>query len=382
MKVSTLLFFLTLLGLWSSPAWAQYEQNLATCMSGATPALCQHGQLTPEQVEAVRQAEHRQNYSMCSSGQYPALCRHDQLTLEQAEAVRQAELRQNYSMCSSGQYPALCHHNQLTPEQAEAVRQAELRQNYSKCISGQFPVLCRHDQLTTRQAAEVRQAEHRVNRQNCSTPAFQFNCHRDWLAEDNASAQNPAETPVQTAWQSPQDKNYATCIKGTLSSLCDHNLLTPPQAAAVRQVEHQINRQACETPSLQWSCHRDWLVEDENVARQTAQPAPLQSAQTPSSRSAYPAAEPSSSSVANLAPTIAPPDVPLSTPVKPRCEAFWLGAVEPTGNYAFLSDYTRLTPAADSDKAILGVWKRGQPVVRCGPRLTNKETGQSIAVSG
>jgi uncharacterized protein YnzC (UPF0291/DUF896 family) len=352
-------------------------------MSGATPALCHHGQLTPEQVEAVRQAENRQNYSMCSSGQYPALCRHDQLTPEQAEAVRQAELRQNYSMCSSGQYPALCHHDQLTPEQAEAVRQAELRQNYSKCISGQFPVLCHHDQLTTQQAAEVRQAEHRVNRQYCSTPAFQFNCHRDWLAEDNASAQNPAEAPAQTAWQSPQDKNYATCMKGTLSSLCDHSLLTPQQAAAVRQVEHQINRTACETPSLQWSCHRDWLAEDaQNAARQAATQVPLQSVQTTPPRPAYAAGAPSPSSVANLAPTIAAPDTPVNTPAKPRCEAFWLGAVETNGDYAFLSDYRRLAPAADSDKAILRVWQRGQRLVRCGSRLTNKETGQSIDVSG
>lgn len=226
----------------------------------------------------------------------------------------------------------------------------------------------------------MRQAEHRVNRQYCSTPALQFNCHRDWLAEDNTTpGQGQTEAPTQTAWLSPQDKNYATCIKGTLSSLCDHSLLTPQQAAAVRQVEHQINRRACETPSLQWSCHQDWLAEDaQSAARQAAQQVPVQSVKTTPLRPAYAVGAPLPSSIPTLAATIAPP----GTPAKPRCEAFWLGAVEANGDYAYLSDYTRLTPAADSDKAILRIWQRGQRLVRCGPRLTNKETGQSIDVSG
>ncbi len=379
----TLLFLFTVLGLWPSPAWAQYDQNLTTCMSGVAPSLCQHNLLTPQQAEAVRQAELRQNYSTCSSGRLPGLCRHDLLTPEQAETVRQAELAANYSTCSSGRLPGLCRHDLLTPEQAETVRQAELAANYSTCSSGRLPGLCRHDQLTPQQAAEVRQAEHRVNRQYCSTPALQFNCRRDWLAEDDASGQSQTEAPAQTAWQSPQDKNYATCIKGTLSSLCDHSQLTPQQAVAVRQVEHQINRRACETPSLQWSCHRDWLAEDaQNATQQEAQQLPLQSMQTTPPRPPSMAGTPSPPPVASLAPTIVPPDIPANTPAKPRCEAFWLGAVETNGDYAFLSDYTRLTPAADSDKAILRVWQRGQRLVRCGPRLTNKETGQSIDVSG
>jgi hypothetical protein len=113
-----------------------------------------------------------------------------------------------------------------------------------------------------------------------------------------------------------------------------------------------------------------------------AQPVPVQSAQTSAPRPAYPVAAPPSPSVVNLAPTIVPLGVPATTPLKQRCEEFWLGAVETAGNFAFLSDYTRLTPATDSDKAILRVWQRGQRVVRCGPRLSNKETGQSIDVSG
>jgi hypothetical protein len=303
--LSTLLFLFTVLGLWSNPAWAQYDQNLTTCMSGTAPSLCQHNLLTPQQAEAVRQAELRQNYTMCSSGRLPGVCRHDLLTPEQAETVRQAELAANYSTCSSGRLPGVCRHDLLTPAQAEMVRQAELAANYSTCSSGRLPGVCRHDQLT------------------------------------------------------------------------------PQQAAAVRQVEHDINRRACETPSLQWSCHRDWLAEDaQNAAPQAAQQVPLQSVQTTPPGPAYASGAPSPSPVANLAPTIVPPDTPVSVPAKPRCEAFWLGAVEKDGGYAFLSDYTRLTPATDGDKAILRVWQRGQRLVRCGPRLTNKETGQSIDVSG
>ncbi|MGF6859213.1 hypothetical protein [Paraburkholderia sp. CI3] len=411
--LSTLLFLLPVLGLWSSPASAQYDRNLAACLSGAAPYMCHHELLTPEQAQAVRQAELAKNYATCSTGSAPYLCKHEWLTPEQAETVRQAELAKNYATCSTGSAPYLCKHEWLTPEQAETARQAELGQNYAvcstgsspflckhelltpaqratvdeaerrvnftTCIRGISPFLCKHNLLTPQQAAEVRQAEHSVNRQTCANPALQFNCHRDWLAEDNASAQGQAYAPAQTAGQTPLEQNYATCIKGTLSSLCDHSLLTPPEATEVRQVEHQINRRACETPSLQWSCHRDWLAEDDrDAARQAVQKSAQNAAPTaPAGTGAS-----SPSPVANLGPSVVTPDTPVNTPVKPRCEAFWLGAVETNGDYAFLSDYTRLRPAADSDKTILREWHRGQRLVRCGPRLTNKETNQSIDVSG
>jgi hypothetical protein len=72
---------------------------------------------------------------------------------------------------------------------------------------------------------------------------------------------------------------------------------------------------------------------------------------------------------------------PPPAPEKPRCESYWLGAVAADATYAFLSDYTRVTPVTQNDRGTMILWQRGQRLVRCGTRLTNKTTGQSIAVS-
>ncbi|MBN3801952.1 hypothetical protein GXB81_02620 [Paraburkholderia sp. Ac-20336] len=72
---------------------------------------------------------------------------------------------------------------------------------------------------------------------------------------------------------------------------------------------------------------------------------------------------------------------PSPAPEKPRCESYWLGAVAADASYAFLSDYTRVTPVTQGDRDTLILWQRGQRLVRCGTRLSNKTTGQSIAIS-
>lgn len=143
---------------------ARERENLATCLSGEYPALCNHALLTQEERVRVEAAERRANYRTCISGEYPALCRHDLLTANEAAAVDAAERRANYRTCIRGEYPSLCRHDLLTPEQASAVRVAERRGNYRTCVSGLYPALCDHSLLTPEQARLVAEAERRAGR--------------------------------------------------------------------------------------------------------------------------------------------------------------------------------------------------------------------------
>lgn len=140
------------------------RENLATCLSGEYPSLCDYMLLTQEERVRVEAAERRANYRTCISGEYPSLCRRELLTSSEVVAVDAAERRANYRTCISGQYPSLCRHDLLTAQQASAVGAAERRVNYQTCVSGLYPSLCDHSLLTPEQARLVAAAERRAGR--------------------------------------------------------------------------------------------------------------------------------------------------------------------------------------------------------------------------
>lgn len=135
------------------------QQNLATCLSGKYPALCDHSKLTPEQLREAVAAEKRENLKICMTGKYPALCDHDKLSSEEAARVRAAERAENLKVCLIGKYPALCNHDILTPEQLQSVRTAEASENLKICLDGRFPTLCKHAMLTQDERTRVATAE-------------------------------------------------------------------------------------------------------------------------------------------------------------------------------------------------------------------------------
>lgn len=71
------------------------QRNLQTCLSGQFPTLCNRRWLTPEQLQAVLEAEKRENLKTCLTGKYPSLCNHTRLSKSELEAVRSAERREN-----------------------------------------------------------------------------------------------------------------------------------------------------------------------------------------------------------------------------------------------------------------------------------------------
>jgi hypothetical protein len=145
--------------LWLFGNNAYAESNQETCLDGRYPALCNHGALSPSQLQRVEAAEHRANLSTCLDGRYPALCRHDDLTGAQALRVRLAEHTANLQSCLDGRYPALCRHGDLVEAEKAQVERAEHAANLSTCLDGRYPALCRHPDLSVNELRRVGAAE-------------------------------------------------------------------------------------------------------------------------------------------------------------------------------------------------------------------------------
>ncbi|SAL57966.1 MULTISPECIES: hypothetical protein [Burkholderiaceae] len=308
---------LIVLGIHCPHASAQTVDNLSNCLSGQYPALCRHDLLTPDQALAAKKAEYAHNLTQCLDGHYPALCRHEWLTSDQGASVDSAERRANFDTCIQGRYVALCNHAKLTPEQQQQVSMAEHRENLQVCRTGQYVALCRHQDLTAEEASVVRSAEHRVNQNNCRNQFLQALCRRDWLAEDEQEMRAQAT-----------------------SSNRGSSMPMPPTAATDRTA---------------------------TLANHTNS---TMSAPDPSSRAGAPTPDMSG---------LIRPNV-VTSPAPARCQNYWLGSIAASGEYAVLSDYSRITPVDTSGKTTLKAWQRGQSVVKCGAKLTNKDAHDSIAV--
>ncbi|CAM2139615.1 YARHG domain-containing protein [Pararobbsia alpina] len=282
-----------------------------------------------------------------------------------------AQVNSNLQTCLSGRVPALCQHDLLTPDQAAAVQQAELAQNYNVCLTGRYPALCRHDLLTGPQIESVSEAEHRANYAVCIQGRYSALCNHVWLSAAEKSEVTKAE----------RQENYRTCLSGVTPFICRHQDLTAEQTVAVHDAEHRVNQRNCASPTMQFNCRRDWLAEDTQAATPpTTAPSPSL-APVPAPVSITTAVNPSTPAASISAPQIGLASSPSNAhPDVTRCQAFWVGAVAADGKYLYLSDYAKLTPVAASDAQILAEWRRGQHVVRCGQRLTNKDAGQTIAV--
>jgi hypothetical protein len=139
----------------------QTGTNLETCLTGRSPLLCNHGELTTQQRRRVEEAERLANLEVCQSGKYPALCDHTKLRTGEIGRVQSAERAQNLWGCSSGKYPALCNHALLTGPEADTVAKAERAENLKTCSTERCPVLCRHDLLSADEARTVAAAEAR-----------------------------------------------------------------------------------------------------------------------------------------------------------------------------------------------------------------------------
>jgi hypothetical protein len=133
--------------------------NLATCMDGRYPNLCDRRELTSGQLKKVAAAELRENLKICLDGRYPALCRHGDLTEAEALRVGKAEHAANLSVCLDGRYPTLCRHGDLTTDESTRAQRAEHIANLSLCLDGRYPILCRHGDLTAEESNRVSKAE-------------------------------------------------------------------------------------------------------------------------------------------------------------------------------------------------------------------------------
>lgn len=100
-------------------------QNLATCLRGRYPNLCQHAWLTPDDQSKVEAAERRENLRTCLAGRYPSLCKKNKLSPEELDQVVIAEKRENLKICMAGTYASLCDRSLLTPDQAVQAQAAE-----------------------------------------------------------------------------------------------------------------------------------------------------------------------------------------------------------------------------------------------------------------
>jgi hypothetical protein len=146
--------------------------NLATCLTGRYPALCNHDLLTFEQRRQVAAAETRENLSMCMTGNYPALCDHSKLSPSEAASVFSAERRENLKVCLAGTYPTLCKHDLLSTSELQQAQVAEREENLKLCMSGRYAPLCKHDLLT---ADQLRVVAAKESRAGATRPVIQAN---------------------------------------------------------------------------------------------------------------------------------------------------------------------------------------------------------------
>ena len=86
----------------------EHDANLAQCLDGRYPALCNHSILYGEEIELVRKREHDANLAQCLDGRYPALCNHSILYGEEIQRVKKSEYNANLKQCLDGRYPTLC----------------------------------------------------------------------------------------------------------------------------------------------------------------------------------------------------------------------------------------------------------------------------------
>ena len=194
------------------------ERNLQICSTGKYPALCNHSELTRDQVTAVREAERAENLRVCSTGKYPALCSHSELTRDQVTAVREAERAENLRVCSTGKYPALCNHSELTRDQVMAVREAERAENLRVCSTGKYPALCNHSELTRDQVTAVREAERAENLRVCSTGKYPALCQRSLLTPEQVKQVTAAEVGATADRLSEAPNARPTCYESSIMS--------------------------------------------------------------------------------------------------------------------------------------------------------------------
>jgi hypothetical protein len=142
----------------------QKVRNLATCLGGRYPTLCNKGWLNAEESKKVDVAERRENLKTCLSGRYPTLCNQSRLTPEEAVQLAAAERRENLSTCLTGRYKVLCKKNLLSEAEGRQVLIAEQAENLRTCLTGRYQALCdkyslTKDQLARTQAAEISNAK-------------------------------------------------------------------------------------------------------------------------------------------------------------------------------------------------------------------------------
>jgi hypothetical protein len=135
------------------------QRNLDLCLSGKYPALCNHGALTPDQLQRAGAAEKRENLRVCMTGKYPALCDHSKLAAAEVIEVKEAERVENLKICLTAKYSALCKHSLLSLNEQQRVRAAEEAENLGMCMDGRYAPLCKHSLLTPEQAKAVAAAE-------------------------------------------------------------------------------------------------------------------------------------------------------------------------------------------------------------------------------
>lgn len=165
-RTKSLFFTVTLAMLACRSAIAQSDferaQNLATCLSGRYPALCNRHLLSADELKKVESAERRENLKTCLTGRYPSLCDRSRLSTEEAQRVLAAEKRENLKTCLTGRYKALCKKDLLSESELKQVLAAERSENLRICLTGRYPTLCDKSLLTKEQLSQALAAESRA----------------------------------------------------------------------------------------------------------------------------------------------------------------------------------------------------------------------------
>jgi hypothetical protein len=168
-RVIRILVILVSVFCFAATSFAQ-SSNLATCLSGKFPVLCDKQALTPDQRRQAEAAEQRENLKQCLMGKFPVLCNHTILTRDEAERVRAAEARENLATCLTGKFPVLCNKHLLSAEERRRVEGAERRENLAICLTGRYAALCQRQFLTADEAKRVEEAERQVAQSRQAMP--------------------------------------------------------------------------------------------------------------------------------------------------------------------------------------------------------------------
>ena len=160
-----------------------YSDNVATCLSGKYPTLCNKKYLNSNQLIQTEKAEKRENLKTCLSGKYPSLCNHNLLTQQELKRVKRAEGNDNLKTCLSGKYPSLCKKNLLTSEQLKSTEKAEKAENLKTCLSGNYRSLCKKNLLTQKELDRVNKVEKEVNLRTCISGKYPSLCNIKLLNE-------------------------------------------------------------------------------------------------------------------------------------------------------------------------------------------------------